>query len=118
MLISFDGIKIGPLVVNAEIVGEFKKSCHKCVTFGYIWCGKTTNPFKPTRCANVMVNLPVHCRLELAYTDEDCRDPNKNPVVPGREEPNYEEGNTLDTKSEAGEKPCHGHVELLYYLQN
>ena len=63
-------------------------------------------------------NLQKNCEIKLGFTVEDCLNPEINPKVAGRPAPSYDKGSSLDSKSLTGEKPCHGHVELLYYLDN
>ena len=50
--------------VTAAEIAEFKKNCDKCTTYGYQFCGKTTNIFTRTTCEKTINEKS--CRLKVA----------------------------------------------------
>ena len=87
-------LKGSDIGVNGQAT-EFKKSCVKCTSYGFKFCGDYNNPFKFTKCAkNIRKEL---CKLPVVTTTQECFDPKDNPVIPGRPEPIYDkEGGLYD----------------------
>ena len=87
---------------------QHRKDCVACIRAGHKWCGKATNPFVKTTCADVISNNK--CKTKITEAWQDCLDVKVNPTYRGRKTIKDRYGNPPNFWSKA----CNETIDLKW----